>query len=147
MLQKILLTIFILILAATGSKAQDTIQQGYCYHYVPSGEIINQVDTIYTFHCKIYIADTITAQQVIMKIGSSFANLGDILDNEFLLNSSNYLPEGFTFQRVGNLAIITVDNFLPDLYFFDIRLMDGQGILSEKLLLNWEICDIEISNN
>lgn len=132
------------MLSLAGSlSAQDSIQQAFCYTYDSTGVVLNQFDTIYTFQCKIYIADTASTEKIHVKISTDGTD-ADILDMSFLLSGSNYLPEGITFQRQGNLAQLSVDNFIANYYFFDIRLENEQGLISEKLEMEWPICNLEI---
>lgn len=143
MTQKKIFFGILLAMLANAGLAQDTLQQGFCYQYESTDVVLNGVDTISTFHCNIYTADTANTQKLLLKIGTE-ENSADIMDLALLLDGSSYLPDGISFQRQGGLMQVSIDNFLPGHYHFDIRLESSQGVLSDKLEIIWDICSMEI---
>jgi len=92
------------------------------------------LDTLYTLKCIILITEPDSVSNIYIEVGSA-ENMDDIFNFTFSNSNTQSLPTGAAFLKQGNKFFIVLGDFFDYQYFYEIRLEDLLGNITDPVLL------------
>lgn len=84
-------------------------------------------DTAYFHKLEMTLSDTVQVSKISVKIGSAIG-LDDVTNYDFEFDVKTFLPNGYSYFRKGNVIYLTLGKYLTGTYFYEVKLIDTNGI-------------------
>lgn len=126
----VLSAFFICILSVLGQGQNSFNDFTYYIKYVPTGQVNNNHDTVYTVKCRLDAGQIANLSKVEVKVWSNLDNTW-VINNKISLSPAATLPQGLAVSNANGVYEITLGTFAAAFCDYEIRLEDAGGSLSD----------------
>lgn len=115
--------------------AQSSPDFSFHIQLMPNQSSIINYDTIYDVSCIITLQDTMDISKIHVKMGTA-SGTSDKLNYAYLYDINTGLQGNLSYNRNGNIVTLGVGEFSAFIYFFEIKLENTSGTVSQAQMWN-----------
>ena len=131
-MKKFVFLVFLIGMFATGF-AQDTLSAPFNYRleYTPTGTVQNETDTVFTVKLIIENQSPESISKVHIKVFDS-SQSNTVVINVNFNNPNSVGSTGSSYQIEGNNIEITLGNYVPYFFSYEVKIQDALGNVSDS---------------
>jgi len=122
---KLITTIFALAFCIN-AFSQNLNSFNYHMNLVPTGEVLNQFDTVYTYQCEIDLKKLKNIKTLYVKMGTKKGG-DEKFSHSFTFGQTTELPAGTAYSQTDEVVRINIGEFFADEYWYEVVIEDSDG--------------------
>lgn len=121
-----IILIIISIIFTMNCFGQNLNSFNYKIKLVPTGEVLNEVDTVYTYLCEVDLKNLENITKLHFKMGTTKGG-DEKFSYSFNKDESGNLPTGVSLEQNDEVMTIMIGNFIAEAYWYEVVIEDNEG--------------------